>query len=907
MRTRSSSNLIVESFTIPKRRNRRRFKQTVKPELRTIVETPVANMADTRTMSELLQAPTEGYEDAIVIPAILAENFELKVRLLSLVTSSQFYVFERDDPHAHIRWFNKITYMLKYKNVPHDAIKFMLFSFSFEGAAWTWLEKEPSRSIHTWEDLVSKFVSYLFPHLKTTNLKNDITNFQQIFDETFSEACNRFKDLLCKCRHHGFSELHQIDTFYNALTQSDQDSLNAAADGNLLNRTPLDALMIIENKSKATQQATVKSIEETCVICGGSHPYYECLAAGGNTFDACAAVGSYNQGESVQSRSRKLSSSEQYEDMQTQMSNMKTELRNEFKSSIDTKTNKIENQNNQIMNMLTNLTIQRQSPSSSGSLLNNTIANPRGDVKAITAQSGVAYERPSIPPTSSSLPKEVEREPEVTKDKVQTTSSESIAHVQPLVVQVPIPKPKVVPKPNPKPSIPYPSRLNDQKLREKTNSQMLKFLQIFQRLHFDLSFADALLHIPKFAYTFKSLLSNKEKLFELANTPLTENCSAKLSLLDLTPTRMTLMLATRCFAYPTGIAEDVFMQVGKFTFPADFVVVDYDVNPRVPLISGRPFLRTHGNESINMINFIDITCKDRFPEVLKFKKSNHPSSGSTTPLSNFSPSLTHFETSDSLLEEFADELALLDRFPPGNEDEIFYFKADFRKIKYLLNQDPSTESDVEIIDLILEKFTDEPAIDYSPSPRDDDDDLFDFKFDNNEWKKFLYGNCYKDIDYEKDKNKDSKMKSLEPSEISSLSSSPFENEDKVFNPGILILGGTQIFNDEFKDKDLRDKDLILEERNFLFIFSDQELLFFLELTVIETLLSFSSEKKDKVFNPEILISNGVHYITLESSHRTYETFKIINIHPNIFNEGPMKIFPFFCFCPKDKGIRGETS
>ncbi|GJT92280.1 hypothetical protein Tco_1081125 [Tanacetum coccineum] len=149
MRTRSSSNLIVESFTIQKRRNRRRSKQIVEPELRTIVDTPVDTMADTRTMSELVQAPTEGYRDAIVLPAILAENFELKVGLLTLVTSSKFHGFEREDPHSHIRWFNKITSMLKYKNVPHDAIKLMLFPFSLEGAAQIWLEKEPPRSIHT--------------------------------------------------------------------------------------------------------------------------------------------------------------------------------------------------------------------------------------------------------------------------------------------------------------------------------------------------------------------------------------------------------------------------------------------------------------------------------------------------------------------------------------------------------------------------------------------------------------------------------------------------------------------------------------------------------------------------------------------------------------------------------------
>ncbi|GKC22232.1 reverse transcriptase domain-containing protein [Tanacetum coccineum] len=390
MRTRSSSNLIVESFTIPKRRNRRRSKQIVEPELRTIVETPVATMADTRTMSELLQAPTEGYGDAIVIPAILAKNFELKVGLLTLVTSSQFHGFERDDPHSHIRWFNKITSTLKYKNVPHEAIKLMLFPFSLEGAARIWLEKEPPRSIHTWEDLVSKFVNYFFPPSKTTNLKNDITNFQQRFDETFSEAWDRFKDLLRKCPHHGFSELHQIDTFYNALTQSDQDSLNAAA-GEITALTDAVKAMLLQNKTPSP--APVKAIEETCVTCGGPHPYYECLATDGNTL----------------------------------------------------------------------MFLQPQGPT----------------VK-------------EVPDT-------------VLKEKLT------------------IVLPNVAPNPNPKPSIPYLSRLN-----EKANNQMLKFFQIFQRLHFDISFADALLHMPKFASTFKNLLSNKEKLFKLANTPLNENCLAVL-------------------------------------------------------------------------------------------------------------------------------------------------------------------------------------------------------------------------------------------------------------------------------------------------------------------------------------------------------------------------------------------
>nr|GFA38984.1 hypothetical protein [Tanacetum cinerariifolium]GFB05810.1 hypothetical protein [Tanacetum cinerariifolium] len=164
----------------------------------------------------------------------------------------------------------------------------------------------------------------------------------------------------------------------------------------------------------------------------------------------------------------------------------------------------------------------------------------------------------------------------------------------------------------------------------------------------------------------------------------------------------------------------------------------------------------HKHESINMINFIDITCEDYFFKVLKIKKSNHPSSGSTTPLSDSLPSLTPFETSNSLLEEFTDELALFDPFPLGNKDDNFDFEADLREIEYLLNQDPSTESspkyDIDIIDTVFERFIDEPALVYSPPPgedNDDDDDRFDLNYDNDEWKKLLYGDSYKDIDSKK--------------------------------------------------------------------------------------------------------------------------------------------------------------
>ncbi|GJS53525.1 reverse transcriptase domain-containing protein [Tanacetum coccineum] len=424
------------------------------------------------------------------------------------------------------------------------------------------------------------------------------------------------------------------------------------------------------------------------------------------------------------------------------MTNMKTELRNEFKSSLDTRTIKIENQNNQMMNMSTNLTMQKQSPSGLGSIPSNTVANPRGDVKAITTGSGVSYDGPTIPPTPSPLPKEVERETEATKDKVQTTNLGSTAHVQPLVVQVPILVPEVAPKPKPKPkpSIPYPSRLNDQKLHEKANNQMLKFLQIFQRLHFDISFADALLHMPKFVSTFKSLLSNKEKLFELASTPLNENCSEVL--LKKLPKKLgdpgkflipcDFPELDECLALADLSASINLMPLSVWKklslpelTPTRMTLFDYDVDPRVPLILGSFILRTsrdlidvHGeeltlrvndeaitfkvghasryshnyyDETVHQVNVIDIACEEYAQEVLGF--SDSLTSGNPTPSDTIitfsSPSFTPFEGGDFILEEIKACLSS-DSIPSEINYAAFDPEGDIRLLKKLLNNDPSS-------------------------------------------------------------------------------------------------------------------------------------------------------------------------------------------------------------------------
>ncbi|GJT57393.1 putative ribonuclease H-like domain-containing protein [Tanacetum coccineum] len=169
---------------------------------------------------------------------------------VDLVQANPFYGRENDNPHAHINSFKRITSTLRFRNVPNDVIKLMMFPYSLEGAAKNWYEKEPPNSNLTWEDLVTKFVNQFFPPSKTTHLKNEISRFTPKIEETFSKAWERFKELLRACPHHGFTDLTQVDTFYNGLNDNEQDSLNAAAGGNLLSKTTREALNIIENKSK---------------------------------------------------------------------------------------------------------------------------------------------------------------------------------------------------------------------------------------------------------------------------------------------------------------------------------------------------------------------------------------------------------------------------------------------------------------------------------------------------------------------------------------------------------------------------------------------------------------------------------------------------------------------------------
>nr|GEU36895.1 reverse transcriptase domain-containing protein [Tanacetum cinerariifolium] len=194
-------------------------------------------MADNRTMEELLQTPTEGCGEAIVIPEINADHFEIKTNLLQLVQANPYHGFKRENPHTHINNFKRATSTLKFRDVHNDVIKLMMFPYSLEGAAEVWCDKEPPNSILTFDDLINMFVNQFFPPSKTTYLKNEkLTQIDTFYNglNNNGEAWEQFKELLRACPHHGFMKLTQIDTFYNGINNNDQDSLNTAAGGNIL-------------------------------------------------------------------------------------------------------------------------------------------------------------------------------------------------------------------------------------------------------------------------------------------------------------------------------------------------------------------------------------------------------------------------------------------------------------------------------------------------------------------------------------------------------------------------------------------------------------------------------------------------------------------------------------------------
>nr|GEU63007.1 reverse transcriptase domain-containing protein [Tanacetum cinerariifolium] len=633
-------------------------------------------------MAELVQAPTESYEDAIVIPEIAANNFELQHGLINLVQNKQFFGHDKEDPHAQIRYFNKITSTMRVPNV-----------------------------------VVAK--------VSTSSSTPAVS-----------------------------SEVSELKDMVRALLLDKKNQSSAPASS----FTP----------------APVKAVEPNYVTCGGTHSYQNCPATSRNVYrDNIQEGGNFNQSNFNQGGNFN----------QGQLHQPQVNQPPAYQAPIH-QTQRVSQTDFESYIKANDASLRNMQSQGSGTLPSNTITNPKEDLKGITIRSDVSYQGPPIPTQS----KVMKQRTEVTKEQVQTPSSQSTAPVQPPVIQSetqtpvsePVGAPVSVSMPNLKPSIPYPSRRDNERRRDQANEQIEKFYEIFKDMSFEISFTDALILMPKFASTLKPLIGNKEKLSEMARTLMNEHCLAVilnklpriledpgkfhipcefpgideclaladlgesinlmplsvwegLSLSELTPTCMTLELADRSISKSISIAKDVSVKVGVFHFSADIVVVDFEPDPRVPLILRRCFLKTGRalidvhkgeltlcirNEAIaynldqtsryfanyNQMtaNKIDVICEVYSQEVLSFLDSTvscNPTPYDDPIIPTTSPTLTQFGDSDFLLFEKADAFLGLEDDPNSPEFNPFYY-------------DP--EGDILLLEAILNTKTVKSSVDEPP-------------------------------------------------------------------------------------------------------------------------------------------------------------------------------------------------
>ncbi|GJU33813.1 reverse transcriptase domain-containing protein [Tanacetum coccineum] len=658
-------------------------------------------MADNRTMAQLLQAPTEGYEDAIVIPEINA-NFELKHGLINLVQNKQFFGHDKEDPHAHIRYFNKITSIMRFPDIPSTSIKLILFPFSLEVVA-----KVSSNS-------------------STLGISPDVA----ALTTEVSELKNLMKTMLID------KQKAQAPATVKAVEQSCPILI-----GNSNSRPPM-----VSNQIRPPGFPPIQNNQNRFNPNQGNNFNQN----RGTNFNQNRGS-NFNQGQVYQPPTIQTPV---YQAPPQQMQGVsKTDFENYVKANDA---------------VLRNMQNQGQ-----GTLPSQTVTNPHEHVNAITTRSGKTCEGPSTPlvptPVVSTPLKEPEQNPETSMDKVQKPSSESTAQVPPpedhdsIFIEIPKPKAKkTVQEPNSpepdsyQPKLPYPERMKVRE-KDKPSAQQSRFMKLFKQLRLEIGLKDALIEMPKFNKWLSTLLRNKEKLEEIAITTVNVECSAiilnkvpekledpgkflilcalqeldrtnaladsrasinllphsiykQLGLGALKPTRMTLELANRSVTHPMGIAKDVAVRVDDFTFLADFVVVNFKPDPRVPIILGRPFLRTAKAlidlyeekltlrvGSDELVFYAEKSEKNKNKQfvhaisVIDFLK-DEPFSGSTTiHFDALSPSSSPVKTGDNL-EEFADELTLLDSFPPGN-DELTLLKKGVHEENFQVYSNPLFEFD----------------------------------------------------------------------------------------------------------------------------------------------------------------------------------------------------------------------
>nr|GEV19449.1 reverse transcriptase domain-containing protein [Tanacetum cinerariifolium] len=611
-------------------------------------------VAELQTMEELCQPSLNGRGGPIAPIAIQATNFGLKNDMIQQVQNScQFHGLPGDDANKHLDKFLHVTQSIKVNGVTDDALCLYLFPHSLTHHSIAWFDRLPRNSIHTFEQMAKMFLEKYFPSSMVTKLRNEITNFhQRTFMKRRLEECYDLIENMTAHHNDWDTSTKRSESSNSVISSSDTEITTLKAEMAKINKNLMRVLQV-------NQQ--VKAVTPNCETCGGPHSFFDCPATVGNTQNVYA-VGAY---QAYQAPVHQPHIPQPQVVTTNEFTNF-IKANDAILKNMQTNMTSLTNSNLELKNMFGQF-MKMNTASSLGSrtLPGNTITNPKEDLKGITTRRGTEYPGPTIPATSSSPV--VERETEATKDMMHPTNNGSTEEVQPPVVPTespiltsapvtspiiePFASPVSTPRPNQRPSIPYPSRLQDQKLQ----------------------------------------------------------------------------LADCSISRPVGVAEDVFVKVGTFHFSADFVVVDFNVDPRVPLILGRSFLKTGralidvfegeltfrvGKEAITFnldqtsrysanyndmtakrIDVIDMDCEEYSQEVLGF--SNMIASGNPTPyydpiVSTTSSTLTPSGNCDFLLEEVDAFLAIEDDPTSPKVDQSYVdTEGDILLLEAFLNDDPS--------------------------------------------------------------------------------------------------------------------------------------------------------------------------------------------------------------------------
>ncbi|KAH9716271.1 hypothetical protein KPL71_021404 [Citrus sinensis] len=542
----------------------------------------------------------------VVHPGIIrheveAANFELKpVMFQILQTVGQFNGLPNEDPHLHLKLFLEVSDAFKIVRATQGALRLRFFPYSLRDRARAWLNSSPSDSITALNELADKFLMKYFPPTKNAKLRNEITSFHQLQYESLYEAWERFKELLRRCPHHGIPYCIQLKTFYNGLNPSTRLMVDTSANGALLSKFYTEAYEILERIANnnyqwpSTRQPTTKG-----------------------------AAMEYNAKNEAIVQSQAVS----LRNLENQMGQLAIAMSSRTQGSLPSNTEDLRREGKEHCKAI------------------NLRSGKNIDISVDVTNKGMKFNSSQKPPQDGSMLQQPNHQDTGYRGQVTATSEGT----QPVHAEKEVATPVATTynKPNKQSLVPleatqqfrhpppFPQRFQKQKQEE----QFSKFLEVLKQLHINIPFVEHLEQMPNYVKFLKDILARKRRLGEFKTVALTQESShilkskiptkvkdlrsftipysirtrytdralcdlgASINLMSLSvfkqlgvgecrPTTITLQLADRSHAYLEGKIEDVLVKVGKFIFPVDFIVLDFEADKKVPIILGRPFLAT---------------------------------------------------------------------------------------------------------------------------------------------------------------------------------------------------------------------------------------------------------------------------------------------------------------------------